>query len=216
MHHSELIHRTVTSIVLIVFFCGIYTQLPPYALSITLLFLYALIMYHEWPVLTHMLPKTPYFIFIKYAYPTVPFIALIFLNHGEPRILLPLLCLIIFSFDVGGYILGKLYGKHQLTPISPGKTWEGVIGGIFFAVGSALLFYPSMSLSLSLLKFISLTLILCCAGLFGDLFESWLKRRANIKDASSLLPGHGGLLDRLDGLLIAAVVLSFLKIGHCL
>ncbi len=110
--------------------------------------------------------------------------------------------------DIGGYFAGRLFGGPKLWPaISPKKTWAGTIGGWVLAGLAGLLlgiFGPE-----SIGKSVGISLILTLAAQSGDLLESWLKRRKNVKDASDIIPGHGGLLDRLDGL-IAAVLVFFL------
>lgn len=117
---------------------------------------------------------------------------------------------VVMGADAGGYYIGKNFGKHKLVPkISPGKTWEGVIGGIIFssafaAIASAT-FFPELPYKLS----IPLAIIMTVVGLFGDLSESAMKRGSNTKDAANILPGHGGLLDRLDSLLFNAPILYY-------
>ncbi|PCI18719.1 MAG: phosphatidate cytidylyltransferase [Piscirickettsiaceae bacterium] len=123
-------------------------------------------------------------------------------NGGEK--LLMYLLLLIWIADSGAYFVGRAFGKHKLSPIiSPGKSIEGVVGGlvacsifIYFAAG-----YIGYSASLSLML---LSLTVAFLSVFGDLFESLLKRRAGVKDSGSILPGHGGILDRIDSLLAAA------------
>ena len=118
--------------------------------------------------------------------------------------------LVVMGADVGGYYVGKNFGKYKLVPkISPGKTWEGVIGGLvlssaFAAIASAT-FFPELPFKFS----IPLAVVMSIAGLFGDLAESAIKRGAGAKDAANILPGHGGLLDRLDSLLFNAPVLYY-------
>ena len=124
--------------------------------------------------------------------------------------LLTFFFLIVMGADAGGYYVGKNLGKHKLIPkISPGKTWEGAIGGIVFssvfaAVATAT-FFPELPYKFS----IPLAVIMTVVGLFGDLAESAMKRGSNTKDAASILPGHGGLLDRLDSLLFNAPLLYY-------
>ncbi len=107
---------------------------------------------------------------------------------------------IIWAADIGGYTFGKLFGKHKLAPrVSPGKTWEGFLGGVVFSlivatVGSYLLELPISNV----LLFISAIFVMVVISVFGDLFESLLKRQVHLKDSSNLLPGHGGVLDRMD------------------
>jgi phosphatidate cytidylyltransferase len=114
----------------------------------------------------------------------------------------------IWINDTMAYIAGSIIGKTPLSKISPKKTWEGTIGGIILSITITgfilpLLFYPFRDLYFSLtIAFISA--IAAIAGTFGDLFESKLKRMANVKDSGNLMPGHGGFLDRFDSLLFAS------------
>jgi phosphatidate cytidylyltransferase len=118
--------------------------------------------------------------------------------------------IIIFGSDAGAYFAGRALGKHKLIPkISPGKTWEGLIGGIVAAAGAAAIctatFFPELPFKFSL----PLAAVMAIVGVLGDLAESALKRGAGIKDAAAILPGHGGLLDRLDSLLFNAPILYY-------
>lgn len=126
--------------------------------------------------------------------------------------------LVIMGADVGAYYMGKNFGKHKLVPkISPGKTWEGVAGGlilssIFAALASATFFKPDPAVAHSGLPFhvsIPLAIGMTGIGILGDLAESAIKRGSGAKDAASILPGHGGLLDRLDSLLFNAPLLYY-------
>jgi len=124
--------------------------------------------------------------------------------------LLAFFFLVIFGSDAGAYFAGRALGKHKLAPaISPGKTVEGLIGGIVAAAGFAALstwwFFPELPYKWS----IPLAIVLAVVGLLGDLCESAMKRGSNTKDAASILPGHGGLLDRLDSLLFGAPILYY-------
>jgi phosphatidate cytidylyltransferase len=118
--------------------------------------------------------------------------------------------IVIFASDAGAYFLGKAIGKHKLVPkISPGKTWEGLFGGIAAAAGAAAIcsatFFPEVPYKLSL----PLAGVMAIVGILGDLAESAIKRGAGAKDAAAVLPGHGGLLDRLDSLLFNAPILYY-------
>ncbi len=114
---------------------------------------------------------------------------------------------VIFAGDTCSFYVGRLFGKHKLTQISPGKTWEVTLGGLIANVVSAgifaCLFFPSLSLS----SIMVLGVAIGISGQVGDLAESMLKRMSNIKDSGRILPGHGGMLDRIDGLLFAIPVL---------
>ena len=118
--------------------------------------------------------------------------------------------LVLFGSDIGAYFFGRAFGKHKLAPsISPGKTVEGLIGGLLFAAAGAavatLTFFQELPFQWS----IPLGLVLAGVGVFGDLAESAMKRGSKTKDAASILPGHGGFLDRLDSLLFGAPILYY-------
>jgi phosphatidate cytidylyltransferase len=131
----------------------------------------------------------------------------------NPRVstnLLSFFFLVLMGSDIGAYYTGRLIGKHKLAPkVSPGKTWEGVFGGIAAAVAMAGLahfwFFPELPLKWA----ISLAGVMAVLGVLGDLTESALKRGAGAKDAANLLPGHGGILDRLDSLLFNAPLIYY-------
>lgn len=102
--------------------------------------------------------------------------------------------------DTGAYFVGILLGRHKLIPhISPGKTWEGLAGGVLGAIVAALAL--SGLLGLSVVQAIVLGLVVCAAAVSGDLCESLLKRAAGVKDSGHIIPGHGGVLDRIDSIL---------------
>lgn len=116
------------------------------------------------------------------------------------------LFLIIWVYDSMAYVTGSLFGKHKIAAkISPGKSWEGLIGGSVFAVimgiVNAVLFQE-----ISMTNWIIIALLAVIFGTLGDFFESKLKRETGIKDSGNILPGHGGLLDRFDSLLFVAPV----------
>lgn len=120
--------------------------------------------------------------------------------------------LVCFGADTGAYYAGRMLGKHKLVPkISPNKTWEGVAGGIILSSAFAALasapfsFFPELPFVFSIPLAVAMTIV----GIFGDLAESAMKRGADVKDAASILPGHGGLLDRLDSLLFSAPILYY-------
>ena len=120
--------------------------------------------------------------------------------------------LMLFNFssicDMGAYFVGVTCGKHKLCPeISPKKTVEGAIGGIVSAVVFALVFMFAFSQTEKLVSTLILTVPLCIVGMMGDLFASSIKRSVGLKDYSNLIPGHGGVLDRVDSILLIAPVM---------
>jgi phosphatidate cytidylyltransferase len=103
--------------------------------------------------------------------------------------------------DTMAYATGRLFGRHKMIPrISPGKTWEGTVGGIAATAVVSAIAGPSL-LAVSWPAAASLGLLIGVAGVLGDLFESFMKRSAGVKDSGALLPGHGGVLDRMDSLM---------------
>lgn len=127
---------------------------------------------------------------------------------------------LVWVADISAYFAGRAFGRHKLAPtISPGKTWEGVAGavvGVLVYGGIVLSFTPlAGKLSLSWPALGGLLVLLTAVSVMGDLFESLLKRQAGIKDSSQLLPGHGGVLDRIDALTstlpLAALILHFVR-----
>ena len=131
----------------------------------------------------------------------VPFV--LSLNAVGLKLVLTLLAL-VWSYDSGAYLIGSQWGRHRLAPaLSPKKSWEGALGGLLVAsvVGVlSMLWLPWGFHGLALAALVS------SAAQLGDLFESWLKRMADVKDAGAIFPGHGGVLDRIDALLFALPV----------
>lgn len=129
-------------------------------------------------------------------------------ENGPDLLLLAMLCVTLS--DTGAYYLGSAFGTHRMAPvISPKKSWEGVAGGVLGSTIGAMLGHFWFFQRLPLAHAIALGLLLCAAGIVGDLAESVLKRAGGVKDSSTLLPGHGGVLDRVDSLLVAAPVLYY-------
>ena len=125
--------------------------------------------------------------------------------------------LLLFAFavvalaDVGGYVAGNLFGKHKLAPlVSPGKTWEGFFGGILLQcilIASMASFMPE---KITTIMLVALVIPVSLYSVLGDLFESMIKRHSGVKDSGNILPGHGGVLDRIDGLIAALPLFALL------
>jgi phosphatidate cytidylyltransferase len=140
---------------------------------------------------------------------SLPLSLLVFVDkHPEGNIWIFFLLAVIFLSDTGAFYIGRSFGKHKLHPsVSPGKTWEGAMGGLLGGLLAAFIF----SRFFSIYRFGPLIMILAASlsvsGQIGDLAESMLKRHYGVKDSGKILPGHGGLLDRIDGLLFAIPIL---------
>jgi phosphatidate cytidylyltransferase len=124
--------------------------------------------------------------------------------------LLSFFFLVLMGADTGAYYTGRAIGKHKLAPnISPGKTWEGVAGGMLAALAFATVAHFWFFRELPLKWALPLAAVMMILGVLGDLAESALKRSAGAKDAAKILPGHGGVLDRLDSLLFNAPLIYY-------
>ncbi len=139
----------------------------------------------------------------------IPLVTLWWLRHGGPAgaWLTFWIVAVVAATDMGGYFVGRTLGGPRLAPVlSPNKTWSGLAGGVLFAAvtGGALAALAHGHLDRTSGLAALLAALLALVEQAGDLFESWLKRRSGYKDSGRLLPGHGGVLDRLDGLLFAA------------
>jgi phosphatidate cytidylyltransferase len=122
------------------------------------------------------------------------------------------LLLVVWAGDIGAYLVGRWIGGPRLAPsISPGKTWSGAAGGLVAAVAAGLAAAHVLSDSASW-RAVVVAAVLGVVAQSGDLLESFVKRRLEVKDSGSLIPGHGGLFDRLDGVLAAAPVAALLAL----
>ncbi len=209
---DNLFIRTITSIFLIVILCFslFYNE---FSWKVLVIF-FSFLCFYEFYHLINKIYKNKFFSTILlflvglYLYFFYFLLIKIRFEFGE-ELILTLLVSCIFS-DIGGYIIGKLIGGPKLTSLSPNKTISGAIGSIIFTVVGTLLFISFLDkieknliiMEFSIINYIWLILMsLFCQ--IGDLFISYLKRKANVKDTGNLLPGHGGILDRVDGIILA-------------
>ncbi|MFK8019510.1 MAG: phosphatidate cytidylyltransferase [Pseudomonadales bacterium] len=147
-------------------------------------------------------------------------LAFIWLRITGPYIWLVLyLVALVAAADIGAYFFGKALGEKKMVPrVSPGKSWAGLFGGLFcsilLAAGTAYFF----SIPLAMTQWLMISALVALSSVVGDLLESMLKRQCGVKDSSNILPGHGGVLDRLDGWTAAAPVfaLCLLSVGWSL
>lgn len=155
-------------------------------------------------------PAVDWKLFLPFIYPTAGMLFFLTLYKDYKMLAMIWLVTTVVLADVGAFVIGKLFGKKPFCESSPNKTVEGAIGGVLLATAGGI--YPSLTL-VDLDKAIIITFFTAVAALYGDLFESYLKRQAQVKDSGAVLPGHGGILDRIDGYLFASVVMVILLRG---
>jgi len=164
----------------------------------------ATVMFYEWTRIVRGWGAAWYISGFFYA--LLPALALLWIRERDAHGLALLIWafIVTWSTDIGAYFAGRNFGKRKLAPsVSPNKTVEGLYGGMV----AATLFGAAWAIATGLGKpLLALPPLLAIAAQLGDLFESWMKRRAGVKDSGRWLPGHGGILDRLDGLVPVAVL----------
>ncbi len=204
---NELGKRTITSIIFVSTILGVFF-INQLAFSLLLLGILVYILIYEWPKL--LSPKKWYFYLITIPYPIFPVLGLILLNTYNRKAVL--FCFVVtWACDTGSYILGKSFGVNKICPsISPGKSWEGLFGGFLSVFFTIFIFtkYGFINM-MSFSKAIIFTGLLTTFGFLGDIFVSYLKRKAHLKDTGNILPGHGGFLDRLDSIFFVVFIVIF-------
>lgn len=207
LSHTSFLTRTLTSIVFaVVWMAGTLIGFQYFVLPLLCIVVAALGL-HEFMQLTRRFMPLWAVVLLGFFYLAVPLGC--FLGLRSLRLSLAVtLMLSVWGADSAAYIFGSTFGRHKLAPkLSPKKSWEGFLAGVVISM----LVWVIVPLLFSLKGWgLSSGLIfggtVACAGLAGDLLESHLKRRAGVKDAGTILPGHGGVLDRFDSLLVAAPV----------
>lgn len=197
---NELLVRTLTGALLIA--AALLAAVEGGNVFALLVAAVATLMFYEWTRITRGWGAAWYLGGFFYA--LLPALALLWIRERSGLDLLVFAFIVTWSTDIGAYFAGRSFGKRKLAPtISPNKTVEGLYGG----VASATVFGGAWALANGLaMPLLVLAPVLAIAAQAGDLFESGMKRRAGIKDSGTWLPGHGGALDRLDGLVPVAVL----------
>ena len=182
-------------------------MLPRFYQLVTLLVV-VFLAHHEWQKLARRTPRPLTWFIIGFFYILAAAVAAVYLLSLHPVWFLQTLFIVIAA-DSGAYLIGKKWGRRKLAPtISPGKTWEGLLGGL--AMATAMVYASAMTLHPALrdnmVGALVIGWLIAVASVGGDLFESYLKRQAGVKDSGNTIPGHGGVLDRIDGHLLALAV----------
>ena len=203
--------RAITSLVLISILFSMF--ISPMMMIIIIIIISSLSFY-EFNRLFFKIFKSRFLKFLSSGLVLLYLISLVFIifyiesvNILNPKYKLFILYSIIISIasDLGGYFFGKLLKGNKLTKISPNKTVSGVIGAFIFSILIIPIFYTDLNFISTNLLFIA-TIFISLVSQLGDLFISFLKRLAKVKDTGNILPGHGGILDRVDGILFAAPI----------
>jgi phosphatidate cytidylyltransferase len=197
---NELLIRTLTGALLIA--AALLAAVEGGNVFALLVAAVATLMFYEWTRLVRGWGAAWYLSGFFYA--LLPALGLLWIRERAGLDLLVWAFIVTWSTDIGAYFAGRSFGKRKLAPtISPNKTLEGLYGGIAAATvfGGAWMLANGLAMPL-----LALAPVLAIAAQAGDLFESGMKRRARVKDSGSWLPGHGGALDRLDGLVPVAVL----------
>ena len=199
----ELKKRLITSMFLLLFLTCMFIDHIFLVFSLTLISIISIYEFYKLLKKILGLKKILFYIFILIFLTYIIFFSLFFyllLINSSTTYFLILTLLICFASDIGGFIFGKLFKGKKLTKFSPNKTISGCIGSFFFSFLVILFFSYSnlINLNYNFLIYVFSTSLLCQVG---DIFISYIKRKAKVKDTGNLLPGHGGILDRIDGII---------------
>ena len=207
---SELKKRIFTSVILITLLSLMYFY--TFILIISLIIIGIIVWIEFYALISKIFKKnTTNDKFLRFLYKTISLLYLSFLvyflilvesRYLDLKIYILYSVLVAIFSDVGGLIIGKTFKGKKLTKISPNKTISGSVGSFFFSLLLIPLFMDQLT-SFNFLILISITLLISLISQLGDLFISLLKRKAKVKNTSDILPGHGGFLDRVDGIIFA-------------
>jgi len=204
---NELTKRILSSVVLIGFLICMFIY--NYIFIISLIIFGSIV----WIEFNHMLIKifkTKYlktlisFFGLLYLF-YICWISIISIQSNNSKIILLYCIVICVMSDIGGYVFGKTFKGKKLTKISPNKTISGLIGAFFFSLLFFIIFYQIFQ-NFNFVKYLIITILVSSSSQLGDIFISYIKRKAKVKNTSDILPGHGGLLDRFDGIIFGIPV----------
>ena len=195
----ELIKRILSSVILIPII--IYVIIEGSIIFTFFLILCFFILSYEWSMMIKSnFLKTIGIIFLSISLFTIYMIRIDSQNSYWFLLLTTIICI---STDTGGYIFGKIFGGPKLTKLSPNKTYAGMIGSYILAIVTSYILFKFNFVEVDYFKLILFTLIISTVSQIGDIFISFFKRKSRVKDTGKIIPGHGGLLDRADGMIFA-------------
>jgi len=203
--NRELVKRILSSIILLpLVFYSLYIGS---FVSIFFIFICFSIACYEWNKMTNkMSHKISGFIFLLFSFYS-------FYELSIELFLLIFVLLICISTDIGGFIFGKIFRGPKLTTISPNKTYAGMIGGYLLSLICLAVISIFIDYSATTFQLILITILISTVSQAGDIIVSYYKRQARIKNTSNLIPGHGGLLDRIDGMIFAVPTLFLIELA---
>lgn len=202
MVYNQLFLRTIFSIIFFILFFIFYYIYPNY-LVVFVLFIYLLVFYE-------VFKNFVFYNLLIYLYLLLSLsVASLYLLYFYNETIFLLFIIIVFLFDTFSYFFGKLFGSYRILPyVSPNKTLEGLIGGIISTTIFIFIYYYYVK-EFSFLSLIFFNLLVITFSFLGDLLQSYIKRKSNIKNSSNFLPGHGGFFDRMDSYLLGVFILPF-------
>ena len=201
---KELVKRILSSIILLPLVFYFLTN-GSFLLNLFIV-LCLIITFYEWNKISkNKFYKIFGFIFLLFSFYT-------FYHLSIELFLLIYVILICISTDIGGYFFGKIFKGPKLTTISPNKTYAGMFGGYLLSLICLIVITNFIDYSIKTFQLILITILLSTVSQVGDIIVSYFKRQANIKNTSNLIPGHGGLLDRIDGMIFAVPALYLIEL----
>ena len=212
MNKNNFKKRIITSFILIFSIFLIFNSL--YLMTLSLLIFGILSILEFFNLSKKIFDKKSYYFLANFCFimfiSIFSFLFFIFYNFYQSKFILLVLLIACIASDIGGYIFGNIFKGPKLTKISPNKTFSGVAGSFIFSctIFTSLIYYETKVFNLTFIIVGLMTSLFCQ---IGDLFFSFLKRKANLKDTGNFLPGHGGILDRLDGIFFG-IPLGFITV----
>lgn len=220
MIDKNLIQRTISAVILAPLVLGIINQGG--IVFTGLIILLTILMAFEWENITARQESNKgQWKLLGVVYILAPCLALIYLRNLEHgKLIIFWVISIVWATDTAGYFAGKTIGGPKLMPkVSPKKTWVGLFGGMIAAAAVGYAFYTKFDFlhhNINLNGTVILCGLLAAISQMGDLFESWVKRKFDVKDSGQLIPGHGGILDRVDGIIPVAIIIAILYVSKVL